>query len=131
MTETIYCAVCGTPINICASHVIRRATCSVECRVPWQRKFEIDPDELLLAVWTEPVTTVAASFDVSDIAIGKRCKRFGVIKPPRGYWAKMQYGASHEQALLALGWARGKIEVPGERLSVAEESARVQEMAPS
>ena len=92
MTETIYCAVCGKPIQICASHVPRRATCSVNCRIPWQRKFEIDPEELLLAVWTEPVTTVAASFDVSDKAIEKRCKRLGVVKPPRGYWARIAAG---------------------------------------
>ena len=128
MTETIYCAVCGKPIQICASHVPRCATCSRECRIPWQRKFEIDPEELLLAVWTEPVTTVAASFDVSDKAIEKRCKRLGVVKPPRGYWAKMQYGRSHEQSLLALGWAKEKIETLGESLAVAADSVRAQEV---
>ena len=128
MPVTIPCAVCDTPIKTCPSHVPRRATCSKPCRIAWQRKFEIEPDELLLAVWMKPVTSVAASFDVSDKAIEKRCKRLGVVKPPRGYWAKMQYGASHEQALLALGWAREKIEVLGERLSVAEDSACVQEM---
>ena len=128
MTETIHCAVCGKPIQICASHVPRRATCSVKCRIPWQRIFEIDPEELLLAVWTEPVTTVAASFDVSDKAIEKRCKRLGVVKPPRGYWAKMQYGRSHEQSLLALGWAKEKIETLGESLAVAADSVRAQEV---
>ncbi len=127
MTETIYCAVCGKPIQICASHVPRHATCSRECRISWQRKFEIDPEELLLAVWTEPVTTVAASFDVSDKAIEKCYKRLGVVKPPRGYWAKMQYGRSHEQALLALGWTKEKIETLGESLAAAEDSVRVQE----
>ena len=124
MTETIHCAVCGTPIQICASHVPRRATCSRECRIPWQRKFEIDPEELLLAVWTEPVTTVAASFDVSDKAVEKRCKRLGVVKPPRGYWAMMQYGRSHEQALLALGWTKEKIETLDDSLATAEDSVR-------
>ncbi len=128
MTETIHCAVCGNPIQVCTSHVPRRATCSVNCRIPWQRKFEIDPEELLLAVWTEPVTKVAASFDVSDKAIEKRCKRLGVVKPPRGYWAKMQYGRSHEQALLALGWTKEKIDTLGESLAAAEDSVRAQEV---
>jgi hypothetical protein len=56
MPVTIPCAVCGAPIKTCPSHVPRRATCSKPCRIAWQRKFEIEPDELLLAVWTEPVT---------------------------------------------------------------------------
>lgn len=124
MPVTIPCAICDAPIKTCQSHVPRRATCSKPCRVSWQRKFEIEPDELLLAVWTEPVTSVAASFDVSDKAIEKRCKRLGVVKPPRGYWAKMQYGRSHEQSLLALGWAKEKIETLGESLAVAEDSVR-------
>jgi hypothetical protein len=104
--------------------------CSTPCRIAWQRKFEIEPDELLLAVWTEPVTSVAASFDVSDKAIEKRCKRLGVPKPPRGYWAKIQTGIPHEHALITLGWKKEKVEKLGERLAVAEESARTQEAVP-
>jgi len=124
MTVPIYCAVCGKSILVCPSHVPRRATCSKPCRISWQRKFEIEPDELLLAVWTEPVTSVAASFDVSDKAIEKRCKRLNVPKPPRGYWAKIQNGVPHKEALFELGWLWEEIGELGERLAVAEESAR-------
>ena len=124
MSVTIYCAVCGNLIEICASHVPRRSTCSKPCRIAWQRKFEIDPDELLFAVWTKPVTSVAASFDVSDKAIEKRCKRLGVVKPPRGYWAKIYNGDIHEYALHALGWTREEIEKLGESLTVAKEGVR-------
>jgi hypothetical protein len=85
---------------------------------------------LLLAVWTKPVTSVAASFDVSDKAIEKRCKRLGVVKPPRGYWAKVQNGASHEQALLALCWKKEKIEKLGENLVAAKDSVLTQETVP-
>ena len=131
MPVTIPCAICSEPVKICQSHVPRRATCSKPCRVSWQRKFEIKPDELLLAVWTEPVTSVAASFDVSDKAIEKRCKRLEVVKPPRGYWAKIQNGIPHKEALFELGWLWEEIEKLGERLAVAEESARAQEMVPS
>ena len=130
MPVTIPCAVCDAPIKICRSHVPRRATCSKPCRVSWQRKFEIEPDELLLAVWTEPVTSVAASFDVSDKAIEKRCKRLEVVKPPRGYWAKIQNGIPHREALFELGWLWEEIEELGERLAVAEESAREEEVVP-
>jgi hypothetical protein len=130
MPVTIRCAVCGAPIEICTSHVPKRSTCSKTCRTAWQRKFEIDPGELLLAVWTKPVTSVAASFDVSDKAIEKRCKRLGVVKPPRGYWAKVQNGASHEQALLALCWKKEKIEKLGENLVAAKDSVLTQETVP-
>jgi hypothetical protein len=82
---------------------------------------------LLLAVWIEPVTTVAASFDVSDKAIEKRCKRLGVAKPPRGYWAKIQNGIPHEHALITLGWKKEKVEKLGESLAVAEDSVRARD----
>ncbi len=130
MPVTIYCAVCRVPIKVSPSHVPRRATCSIPCRVSWQRQFEVDPDELLLAVWTEPVTSVAASFDVSDKAIEKRCKRLGVPKPPRGYWAKIKSGDFHEYALHTLGWTRDEIKKLDDRLSVAEDNARVKKTVP-
>jgi hypothetical protein len=65
---------------------------------------------------------VAASFDVSDKAIEKRCKLLGVPKPPRGYWAKLQNGVSHREALFELGWLWEEIEEIDERLAMAEES---------
>ncbi len=130
MPVTIFCAVCGDPVQVSASHVPRRVTCSIFCRIPWQRQFEIDSEDLLLAVWSEPVRAIAASFDVSDKAIEKRCKRLGVVKPPRGYWAKIQYGASNESALQALGWSKEKIEKLRESLVAAEENVHVQEVVP-
>lgn len=130
MSVTIYCAVCNAPIKVCASHVPRRSTCSIPCRVTWQRQFEIDPDELRVAVWSEPVTAIAASFGVSDKAIEKRCKRYGIVKPPRGYWAKIRNGASHEYALLTLGWTKEKIEKLDQSLVTAENSIQVQKAVP-
>lgn len=131
MPVTIYCAVCGDPVQVSASHVPRRVTCSIFCRIPWQRQFEINPEDLLLAVWSEPVRAIAASFDVSDKAIEKRCKRLNVPKPPRGYWAKIQNGIPHREALFELGWLWEEIEELGEKLAVAEESAREEEFVPA
>ena len=37
-----------------------------------------------------PTSQVAKIFNVSDKAIEKRCKKFGIEKPPRGYWAKKE-----------------------------------------
>jgi hypothetical protein len=39
-----------------------------------------------------PVTEVAKLFGVSDQAVEKRCKKFGIQKPKRGYWTKAEAG---------------------------------------
>src|SRR6266849_3762714 len=48
--------------------------------------------ELYEQVWAEPMTTVAARFGVSSVALGKMCRKLGVPAPPRGYWAKRKFG---------------------------------------
>ena len=51
----------------------------------------ISKDELEELVWSMSTVKVAKLLGVSDVAIAKRCKLLGVEKPPRGYWAKVQY----------------------------------------
>ena len=65
--------------------------CSIKCLGLYNRLFEITKEELEKLVWTKPTTHIAKDFNVSDSAIGKRCKILGVKKPPRGYWAKIKY----------------------------------------
>jgi hypothetical protein len=48
--------------------------------------------ELFELVWKMPVTKIAADYGVTDPAIHKRCKKLQVPTPPRGYWAKKQFG---------------------------------------
>ena len=55
------------------------------------RKFEIPKEELEELVWSMSTVRVAKLLGVSDVAIAKRCKLLGIEKPPRGYWAKVQY----------------------------------------
>jgi hypothetical protein len=43
-------------------------------------------------VWAEPVRTVAARYNVSDVAFAKICRTLGVPLPGRGYWAKKAAG---------------------------------------
>lgn len=43
-------------------------------------------------VWSKPMTEVAASLGVSDVALAKRCAAVGIPVPPRGYWARVQAG---------------------------------------
>jgi hypothetical protein len=45
-------------------------------------------------MWLEPTTAIARRLDVSDKAIGKRCAKYMITKPPRGYWSKKASQAS-------------------------------------
>jgi hypothetical protein len=53
-----------------------------------KRRFNISREELERIVWEVPTERIAEKYGVSDSAIGKRCKRLGIEKPGRGYWAK-------------------------------------------
>lgn len=71
-----------------SKHVNRRF-CSIECSSKTRIKFVIEPEILLDLVWQYPTTEIAMMFGVSDNSIGKRCKKFDIEKPPRGYWQKL------------------------------------------
>lgn len=44
-------------------------------------------------LWKYPATKIAKMHSVSDKAVEKWCKKYGISKPPRGYWAK-QYSSA-------------------------------------
>ncbi|MBE6034129.1 MAG: hypothetical protein E7222_05445 [Clostridiales bacterium] len=43
-------------------------------------------------IWSEPVSTVAKRYDISDTGLRKHCKRLGIPVPPSGYWARVKAG---------------------------------------
>ena len=43
-------------------------------------------------VWSEPMTTVAVRYGISDNGLRKRCKALNIPLPPVGYWAKVKAG---------------------------------------
>ena len=45
-------------------------------------------EELNKLLWEKPTLAIAKDFGVSDKAIEKWAKAYGLTKPPRGYWAK-------------------------------------------
>lgn len=59
---------------------------------PQQRKFDPDPEELGRLVWEKPVSKVGKHFGVSGNAVKKRCKKYGIETPGRGYWQKKRAG---------------------------------------
>ena len=63
--------------------------CSSACAQKLARKVNRPScAELSRLVWEKPTTQLAEDFGVSDVAIAKWCKSFGISKPPRGYWRK-------------------------------------------
>lgn len=48
--------------------------------------------QLYELVWSTPATKLVKTLGVSDVAIAKRCRRLGVPRPQRGYWAKLESG---------------------------------------
>lgn len=53
---------------------------------------EITREELFAAVWEKPTSQIAREFGISDVALGKLCRKHQVPKPPRGYWARVAAG---------------------------------------
>jgi hypothetical protein len=52
-----------------------------------------DRQRLYDEVWAEPVDTVAKRYGVSNVYLGRICRRLGVPVPGRGYWARRVAGS--------------------------------------
>ncbi len=63
--------------------------CSLHCfRMASRKATRPSKEELEKLVWEVPTSRIAKQFKVSDAAIAKWCRTYGIAKPPRGYWAK-------------------------------------------
>jgi hypothetical protein len=88
----LICNQCGKPFSCYPSLAQKRQYCSPACVKEAKGKLTISPEELARLVWEMPTTQLAEMLGVSDKAIEKRCRKFGIDKPPRGYWAKLYAG---------------------------------------
>lgn len=73
-------------------------------------------EELYELVWSKPLRTIAASLGVSDVAVGKACRKADIPLPQRGYWAKKQVDKpTLERPVLPPRFpgASGKIDIGG------------------
>ena len=61
---------------------------------------ELTREELFLLVWERPTRDIARELGISDVALGKRCKKLQVPKPPPGYWAKVKAGKRPRKPIL-------------------------------
>ena len=49
-------------------------------------------EELYERVWSAPATKLAKEFGISDVALGKICKKLNIPKPYPGYWQQLAAG---------------------------------------
>ena len=53
---------------------------------------QLTRDELYELVWSKPTTRVAMELGISDVMVGKLCRKLGVPKPKPGHWRKVGTG---------------------------------------
>jgi hypothetical protein len=75
---------------------------------------QVSREQLYEQVWTEPMTKVAARYQVCSNYLARVCAHLNVPAPPRGYWAKQRVGKAPNRPPLpparpgeVLEWARG------------------------
>lgn len=67
--------------------------------------------ELYRLVWLEPMTRLAKIYGLSDVGLAKICRKHDIPRPPRGYWAKKQFGQQPKQTPLPKAERDLKIEL--------------------
>ena len=62
------------------------------------RKYRtVQRQELYDQVWSQPMTTLAKEYGISDVALAKICKKLNVPYPWRGYWRRKETGKAVKQ----------------------------------
>ena len=57
--------------------------------------------ELYSEVWDQPLVKLSRKYRISDVRLGKVCRKLKIPHPGRGYWAKRAVGQTVEQVPLA------------------------------
>ncbi|MEI9942233.1 MAG: hypothetical protein WDO69_33875 [Pseudomonadota bacterium] len=75
-------------------------------------RVSVTREELYEQVWKTPLVRLALQYGVSNVALGKTCRRLNIPTPGRGYWARLAAGeklkrpplpkASNQQAWVRL-----------------------------
>lgn len=84
------CLVCGKEIK--TTDKINKRFCSKNC-VNKRDRISLSKDEIELLrkqIWEIPTSRLSKIYGITDVAIAKRCKKYGIKKPPRGYWKKIE-----------------------------------------
>ncbi|HTV49191.1 MAG TPA: hypothetical protein VMG59_12185 [Phycisphaerae bacterium] len=60
----------------------------------------VDRETLYVELWEVPGTQLSRKYGVSDVALGKACRRHNIPRPPKGYWSQRKYGYQIERTPL-------------------------------
>lgn len=63
--------------------------------------FFLSREALYIKIWETPTTKLAKEFGMSDVALGKICRRLEIPKPPPGCWRRIETG--HRKKIPPLG----------------------------
>lgn len=72
----------------CDNLCLQISTYCIKCRPKRVSKIKPDKEVLENLIFQFPTTHIAERYGVSDKAVEKWCKSYGIQKPPRGYWSK-------------------------------------------
>ena len=74
------------------SHPYKIALCeAIQSSTAWNRV------ELYNEVWDQPLVKLSKKYGISDVRLGKVCRKLRIPHPPRGYWAKRKAGVPVER----------------------------------
>lgn len=91
-----------------------------------QQKVRVGREELYEEVWAEPITIIAARYNLSDVGMAKVCRRMEIPLPGRGYWAKVRAGQSVKKMPLLPPTANSDLFVEVTYLSDQEVSSKLE-----
>lgn len=64
------------------------------------QRITLTREEFYEMIWSEPMTKIAARFQLSDVALRKRCLKHRIPMPGRGYWRKVETGTRPKRIAL-------------------------------
>ena len=77
--------------------------------------------ELYDLVWSKPMTHLAKELGLSDVGLRKICVKFGIPLPPRGHWARLQFGKQDPRPALPFVNNNPQIRLPDEVTAATRE----------
>lgn len=76
-----------------------------------QNYIKLSRSELFDAVWKTPLVRLAEQYGFSNVALKKKCVKYEIPTPPRGYWAKKAAGYKVKTPTLAIGEYNPEIKI--------------------
>ena len=77
--------------------------------------------ELYGLVWSKPMTHLAKELGLSDVGLRKICVKYGIPLPPRGHWARLQFGKQDPRPALPFVNNNLQIRLPDEVTAATRE----------